>query len=129
MPMGHGRRRGKNYLSALVWLESALAFVARRGGGFARHRGFARNISLTQTRGIYGLTRFSYDKLAAAGIAESQFAGSPWTPLNAKPRVRRGVCKSYRSRKEGRIMIIPMLLVLLVLIRKRRTGLRIEIDL
>ena len=48
---------------------------------------------------------------------------------HAKPRVRRGVCIIYRSRKEVLVMYLLMLFVFLILLRKRRTKLKIDIDL
>jgi hypothetical protein len=45
------------------------------------------------------------------------------------PLFKSGVCKSTWSKKGDRFMIILMLFVLLVLLRKRRTKRKIEIDL
>ena len=44
------------------------------------------------------------------------------------PAIASGVCKSTRSRKGDR-MVYLMLVVFLVLFRKRRTKLKIDLDL
>ena len=68
--------------------------------------------------------------VSAAGIAESRFAWSPWTPQMQNPAVSAGSAYS-RSREEVLLMYLLMLFVflILVLVRKRRTKLKIEIDL
>ena len=53
----------------------------------------------------------------------------PMDSINAKPRLGDGGLQIYRSRKGDCTMVILMLFVVLILFRKRRTKLKIDIDL
>src|ERR1700722_17696967 len=84
---------------------------------------------------LYGLTQAPYDCGGAAcytlgfccNVCKVEFAWSPWTP-NAKPRRRGRGCKSTGVERGDRMILLALLLFVL-LTRKKRTKLKIEIDL
>jgi hypothetical protein len=62
-------------------------------------------------------------------FAEAQFACSDRTPKMQNPAVKERGLQIPRSRKRGFLMSFPMLLLLLLSLRKRRTKFNFQIHL